>query len=348
MTTRPASLLLVISSIILISDSSTYHADPFLIPAQQSKISRQISTSMSSEKRPGEEPAEPASTSAGDGKFHFAIDRGGTFTDVHCTLPTGVQLVTKLLSEDPANYPDAPTEGIRRLLHEHDATRNYQRGEKVDTANIGSIRMGTTVATNALLERDGERMGLLITKGFGDLLEIGNQSRPDIFDLSCAKPGLLYEDVAEVEERVMLAGYCDEGRSADEIAALEKEEEGGVADVVETDAERIVCVYVRAIVDERVDARRCFSTLSPSPPPPPPTDDVTRGLIDTILKHQAQRLGSSGGPEAEAPLDDQVHITAIGTPPNQVVARVQHDDPALCDGRWEAQPCCLLACVYAC
>ena len=94
--------------------------------------------------------------------------------------------------------------------------------------------MGTTVATNALLEREGERMGLLITEGFGDLLEIGNQSRPDIFDLSCAKPGLLYEDVAEVEERVMLAGYCDEGRSADEIAALENEE----GQVMDADGER--------------------------------------------------------------------------------------------------------------
>ena len=117
----------------------------------------------------------------GDGKFHFAIDRGGTFTDVHCKLPNGTELVSKLLSVDPANYDDAPTEGIRRLLNEHDPTgKTYPRGEKVNTSLIGSIRMGTTVATNALLEREGERMGLVITKGFGDLLKIGDQTRSDM------------------------------------------------------------------------------------------------------------------------------------------------------------------------
>ena len=117
----------------------------------------------------------------GDGKFHFAIDRGGTFTDVHCKLPNGTELVSKLLSVDPANYDDAPTEGIRRLLNEHDPTgKKYPRGEKVNTSLIGSIRMGTTVATNALLEREGERMGLVITKGFGDLLKIGDQTRSDM------------------------------------------------------------------------------------------------------------------------------------------------------------------------
>ena len=117
----------------------------------------------------------------GDGKFHFAIDRGGTFTDVHCKLPNGTELVSKLLSVDPANYDDAPTEGIRRLLNEHDPNgKKYPRGEKVNTSLIGSIRMGTTVATNALLEREGERMGLVITKGFGDLLKIGDQTRSDM------------------------------------------------------------------------------------------------------------------------------------------------------------------------
>lgn len=137
-------------------------------------------------------------------KFHFCIDRGGTFTDVHCILPDGSQVVRKLLSEDPAHYPDAPTEGIRRLLDEFSTTESYPRGESVKTHEIGSIRMGTTVATNALLERDGERMALLITKGFKDLLEIGNQARPDIFDLTCHKPSLLYERVIEVDERIVL------------------------------------------------------------------------------------------------------------------------------------------------
>mmetsp|Transcript_26139 Transcript_26139/g.30832 ORF Transcript_26139/g.30832 Transcript_26139/m.30832 type:complete len:200 (+) Transcript_26139:487-1086(+) len=89
-------------------------------------------------------------------------------------------------------------------------SQSYPRGTKVYTGHIGSIRMGTTVATNALLERRGERMGLLITKGFRDLLKIGNQSRANIFDLTCAAPGLLYEDVKEVDERVMLATFLDQ------------------------------------------------------------------------------------------------------------------------------------------
>jgi 5-oxoprolinase (ATP-hydrolysing) len=116
----------------------------------------------------------------GDGKFHFAVDRGGTFTDVHCRLPDGkTEVVRKLLSEDPAHYDDAPTEGIRRILAEFDddatAKKKYERGEPVNTDNIGSIRMGTTVATNALLERDGAPMAFLVTAGFADVLEIGNQ-----------------------------------------------------------------------------------------------------------------------------------------------------------------------------
>jgi 5-oxoprolinase (ATP-hydrolysing) len=155
---------------------------------------------------------ETSQQAAGDGKFHFAIDRGGTFTDVFCRLPDGTELVSKLLSEDPANYPDAPTEGIRRYLAKYDVSspeRQYPRGKPVETSQIGSIRMGTTVATNALLERDGAPMALLITTGFKDLLEIGDQSRADIFDLSCQRPSLLYQKVVEVDERVILKQLCD-------------------------------------------------------------------------------------------------------------------------------------------
>lgn len=153
------------------------------------------------------------SNNEGDGKFHFAIDRGGTFTDVVCRLPDGKEVVFKLLSEDPSHYDDAPTEGIRRLLQGHDSPVTgiqYPRGTPVDTSRIGSIRMGTTVATNALLEREGARMALITTQGFGDLLEIGNQARPDIFDLSCKTPSLLYETVVEVQERVLLQEFCSD------------------------------------------------------------------------------------------------------------------------------------------
>jgi 5-oxoprolinase (ATP-hydrolysing) len=99
-------------------------------------------------------------------KYQFAIDRGGTFTDVFARCPDGTVKTIKLLSEDPSNYADAPTEGIRRVL-------GAPAGVPVDPSQIEWIRMGTTVATNALLERKGERMALVVTKGFKDLLYIG-------------------------------------------------------------------------------------------------------------------------------------------------------------------------------
>lgn len=135
-------------------------------------------------------------------KFCFAIDRGGTFTDVYARCPGGKIRVLKLLSVDPQNYKDAPTEGIRRII-ESETGRPMPRSLPVETEHIGWIRMGTTVATNALLERKGERMALAITEGFKDLLHIGNQARPNIFDLEITCPEVLYEDVVEVGERIV-------------------------------------------------------------------------------------------------------------------------------------------------
>ncbi|XP_014668394.1 PREDICTED: 5-oxoprolinase-like [Priapulus caudatus] len=137
------------------------------------------------------------------GKFKFAIDRGGTFTDVYAECPQGRVVVTKLLSEDPTNYPDAPREGIRRIL-ESETGVEMPADKPLDCGLIDWIRMGTTVATNALLERKGERLALAITAGFKDALHIGNQSRPDIFDLEVKCPDVLHEDVIEVEERVVM------------------------------------------------------------------------------------------------------------------------------------------------
>ncbi|KAK7086816.1 hypothetical protein SK128_027537 [Halocaridina rubra] len=135
-------------------------------------------------------------------KFCFAIDRGGTFTDVYARCPGGKVRVLKLLSVDPNNYLDAPTEGIRRIMEEETGT-SMPRSCPISTTNIEWIRMGTTVATNALLERKGERMALAITSGFRDLLHIGNQARPNIFDLEIQCPEVLYEEVVEVRERVI-------------------------------------------------------------------------------------------------------------------------------------------------
>nr|POE75809.1 uncharacterized protein c11d3.15 [Quercus suber] len=144
--------------------------------------------------------------------IRIAIDRGGTFTDCVGNPGSGKMeddVVIKLLSVDPQNYDDAPLEGIRRLLSRFGG-KEIPRGEPLDTSKIESIRMGTTVATNALLERKGEDIAMVVTKGFKDCLEIGNQSRPKIFDLAIRKPEVLYKAVVEVEERVTLEDYAED------------------------------------------------------------------------------------------------------------------------------------------
>ncbi|MBA3326410.1 MAG: hydantoinase B/oxoprolinase family protein [Rhodobacteraceae bacterium] len=130
------------------------------------------------------------------------MDRGGTFTDVIGCAPDGGLHPLKLLSENPEAYEDAAIEGIRRLL-------GVARGETLPSAAIGTVRMGTTVATNALLERKGERTMLLITKGFRDQLRIAYQARPDIFAKEIILPEQLYERVAEVPERLMADGSVE-------------------------------------------------------------------------------------------------------------------------------------------
>ncbi|KAI0300115.1 5-oxoprolinase [Multifurca ochricompacta] len=150
-----------------------------------------------------------------DHSIRISADRGGTFCDVHADYPDPdnpkqrKELVVKLLSQDPANYKDAPTEGIRRVL-EAVTGEIIPRGKKLDITKIDYIRLSTTVATNALLERKGRKHALLITKGFKDLLLIGNQSRPRIFDLNIRRPPPLYSTVVEIDERVTLVGYTSD------------------------------------------------------------------------------------------------------------------------------------------
>lgn len=139
----------------------------------------------------------------------ISIDRGGTFTDVHASVPGKEDIILKVLSVDPANYSDAPTEGVRRVL-EIVTGKPHPRGQPLNTAPIERIRMGTTVGTNALLERKGARSALLVTRGFRDLLRIGNQARPKIFDLAVETPELLYQDVVEIDERVTMMGYSED------------------------------------------------------------------------------------------------------------------------------------------
>ncbi|TIB97296.1 hypothetical protein E3Q18_02651 [Wallemia mellicola] len=150
--------------------------------------------------------------SIADRSISVSADRGGTFTDLLAKYTKDgkqEELVIKLLSQDPGNYSDAPTEGIRRVL-EIVTGETIPRGQKVPSKKLANIRLSTTVATNALLERKGEEHALLITKGFKDLLEIGNQSRPRIFDLAIKRPSTLYSDVIEIDERVTLVGYTSD------------------------------------------------------------------------------------------------------------------------------------------
>jgi 5-oxoprolinase (ATP-hydrolysing) len=125
--------------------------------------------------------------------WSFAIDRGGTFTDVVARASDGRVRIEKLLSENPGQYEDAALEAIRRVLAE-------------EGGRIAEVRMGTTVATNALLERKGERCALAITRGFGDALRIGYQARPEIFARHIVLPSMLYERVIEVQERIGVDG----------------------------------------------------------------------------------------------------------------------------------------------
>jgi 5-oxoprolinase (ATP-hydrolysing) len=133
------------------------------------------------------------------GRWRFWIDRGGTFTDIVARRPDGTLVTAKLLSEDPGRYRDAAVAGIRRLM-------GLAASEPLPAGEIAEVRMGTTVATNALLERKGERTVLLTTEGFGDALRIGTQARPNLFARRIVLPGMLYERVIEVDERMAADG----------------------------------------------------------------------------------------------------------------------------------------------
>ena len=146
-----------------------------------------------------------------DRSWSFAIDRGGTFTDVVARSSDGRLRIEKLLSENPGHYADAALEAIGRVLAEEGGA-------------VSEVRMGTTVATNALLERKGERAALAITRGFGDALRIGYQARPDIFARHIVLPSMLYEQMIEIDERVSVDGVAlvalDEGAAREALSAV--------------------------------------------------------------------------------------------------------------------------------
>jgi len=133
------------------------------------------------------------------GRWQFWIDRGGTFTDVVARRPDDTLAVHKLLSEDPGRYTDPAVAGIRRLL-------GVQEGAPIPAERISVVRLGTTVATNALLERKGEPTVLVITRGFADALRIAYQDRPRIFDRQVVRPEMVYSRVIEATERIGARG----------------------------------------------------------------------------------------------------------------------------------------------
>ncbi|MGQ4597867.1 hydantoinase B/oxoprolinase family protein [Nocardia sp. R6R-6] len=171
------------------------------------------------------------SGAAGTG-WQFWIDRGGTFTDVVARRPDGTLVTHKLLSENPARYADSAVAGVREILA---AAGGAEPG---DQPRIDAVRMGTTVATNALLERKGERTALVITRGFRDALRIAYQNRPQIFAREIVLPELLHEQVIEVDERVMADGTVLQPPNLGAVAAeLKQAYEGGIRSIA------VVCMH---------------------------------------------------------------------------------------------------------
>ena len=176
--------------------------------------------------------------------WDFWIDRGGTFTDVIGRRPDGSLVAHKLLSDNPEAYGDAAVQGIRDLL-------GVKPDELIPPSLIGRVKMGTTVATNALLERKGERTLLVTTKGFRDALKIGYQARPKIFARHIIKPEMLYERVVEVDERVHADGTVE---SEPDLAALRRELSAARTDGIEAVAIVFMHAYRYPEHEQRVAA----------------------------------------------------------------------------------------------
>lgn len=241
----------------------------------------------------------------------FSIDRGGTFTDVYGTIPEqDIVYTEKLLSSDPANYPDAPREGIRRILERH-LQKPLPPSSPLNSAGIRWIRMGTTVATNALLERKGADTALIISKGFADLLAIGDQTRPNLFDLAIRKPEQLYKTVLEVNERIRPVQPGEKvapekiitGTSGEEFLVLARPDEKSIhhglkkiyASGIRSVA--IICMHAYAVYDHEVLIGKIatdigFSQVSMSHQTMPQVKIVARGdttLVDAYLSPHIQQ-----------------------------------------------------------
>src|ERR1041384_2220135 len=176
--------------------------------------------------------------------WDFWIDRGGTFTDVVGRRPDGTPTAHKLLSENPEAYRDAAVQGMRDLL-------GLKKGEPIRPGRVGAVKMGTTVATNALLERKGDRTLLVTTKGFRDALRVGYQNRPKIFAKHIVKPDMLFERVVEVDERVRADGTVER---APNLGAVRFELDAALADGIKAVAIVFMHAYRYADHEKQVAA----------------------------------------------------------------------------------------------
>ncbi len=216
--------------------------------------------------------------------WQFWVDRGGTFTDIVGRRSDGQIVTHKLLSENPEHYPDAAVQGIRDIL-------GLQSDQPIPPATIEAVKMGTTVATNALLERKGDRTLLLITQGFGDVLRIGYQNRPQLFALKIDLPELLYESVAEVTERLDAEGAVvrplDEGKARKALRAAK-------ADGIDSVAIAFMHGYLNPDHESRVAAiaaEEGFGQISVSHQVSPLMKLVSRGDTTVVDAYLSPILG---------------------------------------------------------
>ncbi len=236
--------------------------------------------------------AAQTGTAAG---WRFWIDRGGTFTDIVARAPDGALQTRKLLSDNPEQYADAAVEGVRRIL---DAGAGSLPAGLVD-----EVRMGTTVATNALLERKGEPVVLAITRGFGDALRIGWQSRPELFARHIVLNDQLYDRVIEIDERVRADGAIDraldEDRARADLTAARAKGFRAVAIVLVhgwrfTDHERRLAIIAREIGFEQISVSHEVGALIKLIGRGDTT--VADAYLSPILRAYVDRVGADLGP----------------------------------------------------
>jgi 5-oxoprolinase (ATP-hydrolysing) len=278
-------------------------------------------------------------------RWDFWIDRGGTFTDVIGRSPDGALHPRKLLSENPA-YRDAAVQGIRDLL-------GVAAGEPLPSGLVGEVRMGTTVATNALLERRGDRVLLVVTRGFRDALRIAYQARPDIFAKRIVLPEQLYERVVEVDERIRADGTVER---AIDPAGIRDALSAAVADGIAA----VAIVFMHAwkhpgheLVMEALCREAGFTQISVSHKVSPLVKLVGRGdttvvdaYLSPILSRYVDRVAGELGAAPVSTLEGEIghspapHRPAEGRKPDRAsasrAARAEGGDPGLDPGERSA------------